>query len=318
MTDSVPNKPVDVGPLDWRVSITDKSGRPSPEFQRRWNTNRNNTTLIGTITFGSGPPTSTPQQDGAEYADISSDPIAIYVAQNGTWHTTQPVSHSPTATASDVVVAGTAKTFMRSDAAPAVQKATTSQFGLVKPDGSTINITSGVISVPVATTSLLGLVKPDGSTIHITSGVISVPIGTTSTPGLLQPDGTTILVSGGVISAAGGGGGGSPTLAGVVFTTDGSGGSITIKHSKNVASVTRSATGFYTITFTSALSDTFYGVLGMSRPADFANNDVGLVSIDRSPGKGLHTGSVDLCLVSEGSFSFDPVWCYVVCMDPTA
>jgi hypothetical protein len=80
--------------------------------------------------------------------------------------------------------------------------ATTSQFGLVMPDGITVDVSSGVISVPTATTSSLGLVKPDGTTIDITSGgVISVPTATTSLLGLVKPDGTTInITSGGVIS----------------------------------------------------------------------------------------------------------------------
>lgn len=53
---------------------------------------------------------------------------------------------NPTATASDTAVNGSATTFLRSDGAPAVQKATTGQFGLVKPDGSTITVAGGVIS----------------------------------------------------------------------------------------------------------------------------------------------------------------------------
>lgn len=53
---------------------------------------------------------------------------------------------NPTATASDVAVNGSAGTFMRSDAAPAVQKASSSQFGLVKVDGTTITASGGVIS----------------------------------------------------------------------------------------------------------------------------------------------------------------------------
>lgn len=32
----------DIGPLTWDVPIVDKQGRPSPEFQRRWNTQRSN------------------------------------------------------------------------------------------------------------------------------------------------------------------------------------------------------------------------------------------------------------------------------------
>lgn len=75
---------IDTGPLDWRIAITDKSGRPTPEFQRRWNTQRNNNALIGTITFGSGAPTGTPA-DGAEYADISTTPALLYIGKGGSW-----------------------------------------------------------------------------------------------------------------------------------------------------------------------------------------------------------------------------------------
>lgn len=59
---------------------------------------------------------------------------------------TIPSAANPSATASDTAVNGTAATFMRSDAAPAVQKASASQFGVVKVDGTTITATSGVIS----------------------------------------------------------------------------------------------------------------------------------------------------------------------------
>lgn len=52
----------------------------------------------------------------------------------------------PTATAKDTAVNGAATTFMRSDAAPAVQKASSSQFGIVKVDGTTITASGGVIS----------------------------------------------------------------------------------------------------------------------------------------------------------------------------
>lgn len=57
---------------------------------------------------------------------------------------------NPTATASDTAVNGSATTFMRSDAAPAIQKATASQFGLVKVDGTTITESGGVISAASA------------------------------------------------------------------------------------------------------------------------------------------------------------------------
>src|SRR5579859_3210003 len=97
--------PKDLGPLDCRTPIVDSAGRPSPEFQRRWQLQRGNNDLIGTPA-------------------------------------------NPTATASDTAVNGVAPTFMRSDAAPAVQKASATQFGLVKPDGTTLIAPNGVISIP--------------------------------------------------------------------------------------------------------------------------------------------------------------------------
>lgn len=53
---------------------------------------------------------------------------------------------NPTATAGPVAINGTATTFMRSDAAPAIQKASASQFGIVEVDGTTITAAAGVIS----------------------------------------------------------------------------------------------------------------------------------------------------------------------------
>lgn len=60
---------------------------------------------------------------------------------------------NPTATAGPTAINGTSPNFMRSDGAPAVQTATTSQLGLVEPDGATIKIASGVISAPPSFTS---------------------------------------------------------------------------------------------------------------------------------------------------------------------
>lgn len=53
---------------------------------------------------------------------------------------------NPTATASDTAVNGVATTFMRSDGAPAIQKTSSSVFGLAKVDGTTITASAGVIS----------------------------------------------------------------------------------------------------------------------------------------------------------------------------
>lgn len=56
------------------------------------------------------------------------------------------VGANPTAIISDVVVNGTALTFMRSDAAPPAQKASSSRFGIVEVDGVTIVAVGGIIS----------------------------------------------------------------------------------------------------------------------------------------------------------------------------
>lgn len=53
---------------------------------------------------------------------------------------------NPTATAKDTANNGVATTWMRSDASPAIQKATAAQFGIVEVDGTTITAIGGVIS----------------------------------------------------------------------------------------------------------------------------------------------------------------------------
>ena len=68
----------DLAPLDWQTPIVDGSGRPSPEFQRRWNTQRSNNGLIGSLPVGNGPPAGTPS-NGQEYVDVSATPPTLYV-----------------------------------------------------------------------------------------------------------------------------------------------------------------------------------------------------------------------------------------------
>jgi len=136
-----------LGPLDWRIPIVTAEGRPTAEFQRRWADQISNNSQIGSITLGAGPPPALPAPaDGAQYADTSTNPYTMYIGSGGTWHLAGTVGANPTATAKDTAVNGTATTFMRSDAAPAVQKASSSQFGIVKVDGTTITESGGVIS----------------------------------------------------------------------------------------------------------------------------------------------------------------------------
>lgn len=115
---------------------------------------------------------------------------------------------NPAATAGATAVNGTAPTFMRSDAAPAVRVATTGQTGLVQPDGSTITISAGVISAvggatganPTATAGP-SAVNGSAPTFMRSDGAPAVQLATVSQKGLTQPDGTTITISAGVISA---------------------------------------------------------------------------------------------------------------------
>lgn len=200
-----------LGPLDWRMAIVDKGGRPTPEFQRRWNDQRNNNELIGIIALGEGEPLlEPPPEDGAGYIDVSSEPYTFYVFYEDEWHVVgvslftdledTPANYTgeadslvqvnptedgliftplidftddPTAIASDIAVNGVSEKFMRADAAPAVQLATDSLYGLVKPDGTVITVTGGDITVPLATDTVFGVVKVDGTTITETGGVIS-------------------------------------------------------------------------------------------------------------------------------------------------
>ena len=68
-------------------------------------------------------------------------------ATNGTIVT----GSNPTATASDTAINGTSTAYMRSDAAPAVQKASSSVFGVVKVDNTTLTASGGVISAVIPT-----------------------------------------------------------------------------------------------------------------------------------------------------------------------
>jgi hypothetical protein len=77
---------------------------------------------------------------------------------------------NPTATAGPAAVNGTATTYMRSDAAPAVQLGTAAQKGIIQCDGSTITCTAGVISA-VATGTVTSLTQ--GACITLTPNPIT-------------------------------------------------------------------------------------------------------------------------------------------------
>ncbi|MDE2233593.1 MAG: hypothetical protein KGJ90_05835 [Patescibacteria group bacterium] len=116
--------------------------------------------LLGRSSSGNGPPEL-----------ISMDSLLA-----GIKSTIGGIAANPTATASDVAVNGTATTFMRSDAAPAVQKTSSTQFGLAKVDGTSITAAGGVIS-----TVNNGTVTSVGLTMPAEFSVTGSPVTTTGT-----------------------------------------------------------------------------------------------------------------------------------------
>lgn len=89
---------------------------------------------------GKGPPRM------ASFAELGKL-LALKINGGGSGGGSSVTPANPTATASDVAVNGALATYMRSDAAPAVQKGDNSQFGLMKTDNATLTATAGVASI---------------------------------------------------------------------------------------------------------------------------------------------------------------------------
>lgn len=81
---------------------------------------------------------------------------------------------NPTGTAGPVAVNGTALTFLRSDGAPAVQKASNAQFGIAEGDGATITFVAGVGSTIGATAGPFTAI----TSITVVKGLITAITGT--------------------------------------------------------------------------------------------------------------------------------------------
>lgn len=123
---------------------------------------------------------------------------------------------NPTATAGPTAVNGSATSFMRSDAAPAVQLGSATQKGILQVDGSTITASAGVISSAGSTganpTATAGPNAVNGSSGNFMRADAAPPVqlGSSSQPGLLQC-GTNTSCSGGVISTTAVPAGANPT-----------------------------------------------------------------------------------------------------------
>ena len=106
---------------------------------------------------------------------------------------------NPTATATGTAINGSASTFMRSDAAPAIRTAATGAVGLAAPanpsatagpnanNGSAVTFMRSDASpaVQLGSTGQKGIVQADGTTLSAASGVLSVtnPVGAPTVSG---------------------------------------------------------------------------------------------------------------------------------------
>lgn len=131
---------------------------------------------------------------------------------------------NPTATAGPTVINGSASTFMRSDAAPAIQLGSSSQAGLLQC-GSGTSCSAGVITATGSSsganpTATAGPTAINGSatTFMRSDASPAIQLGTSTQKGIVQVDGTTITASAGVISAVGGSGAVSSVTGGVGVT----------------------------------------------------------------------------------------------------
>lgn len=173
----------------------------------------------------------------ATFADSSGQ-----VLQDGGAIPAAPTGANPTATAGPAAVNGSSPNFMRADAAPAVQKGTNSQFGLVECDG---------VGVDCAATPGIATIISASKAQQQAGSLATVPV----TPQVQQQHQ-------------------SAAKAWVHFTGSASNGAQTINASYNVSGVSRTGAGAYTINFTTAFSSIRYVCTGAAYSAGTVNGFV--------------------------------------------
>jgi hypothetical protein len=126
------------------------------------------------------------------YYDTSTVPYTGYVHVSGAWHAFTggggSTGANPSATAGPAAINGVAATFMRSDAAPAIQLGTASVPGLVQADGITINVSGGVISAVAG-----GGGYPAGTIPSVVQTAFSVAGGNSATFGSAPTNGNLLV-----------------------------------------------------------------------------------------------------------------------------
>jgi hypothetical protein len=222
---------------------------------------------------------------------------------------------NPTATAGPVAVNGVATTFLRSDGAPAIQLATSGQFGIVEVDGATITASAGVISA-VGGGSVGSVTNSDGSlTISPTTGAVVASLnpahantwtavqtfnandlvlaGVTGSTQCLQASATGVVTGTG--TTCGSGGGGITALTGDV-TASGSG-SVAATVAKIAGVAVGTPTGTGNVVFSA--SPTFTGTITAAAEAlsgALTTNVTGSTQCLRVNTSGLVSGTGADCL----------------------
>jgi hypothetical protein len=205
----------------------------------------------------------------------------------------QPSGADPTATAGPAAINGTATTFMRSDAAPAIQKASATQFGIVEVDGTSIQSIAGVISahvtVPVGATPTAtagaSAIAGSAATFMRSDGAPALTIGTTAAKGIVQADGTTIAATSGVIGIT------AAQVSAIMALLDA--GKTSLKATINAA------TSFPN----SAVTKVAFGVVVYDNLTEWSITNSNFTA--QKAGLYLFTGSV-YCATSAGSFNATP------------
>lgn len=124
-----------------------------------------------------------PIATSSDFGAVKPDNVTITITAGVLTALGSVAGANPTATAGPTAINGVATTYMRSDAAPAVQLGTSSQKGLVQVDGTTITASSGVISaVHNGTVTSVALTMPSifsvASSPITTSGTLAVTLVT--------------------------------------------------------------------------------------------------------------------------------------------
>lgn len=151
-----------IGPMDWRIGITDKQGRPTPEFQRRWNSlntlatqNDTDLTALTTTVHTIGSYLTSVVLSGAAVSLVSGTAknVTSISVPAGTWDITGNVLFQPNTTTVTTLVISAINTV--SGTVPAIP-----DYSQAPSDGTGLNVSlvAPTTRLVLATTTTVYLV----------------------------------------------------------------------------------------------------------------------------------------------------------------